>query len=255
MRRLVKVLQALGINSVPVLGVFLGGWSTATALLLYWFENLLATLLVALRIARHRRLTSKRGHWAASIAASGTAGASRGNSFLGGFLITALVFTLAHGLFLALIIFLMLPQAYPEAAAVDPVDLRRGLLGVAGFLVVGLAIDLVGLARRPFSWVKRLSDRLLGRVVVVHLTIVLGMWAMAWLDGPRGLFLVFAAFKTLTDLSWLLPEAASGSTPPAWLTGIIRRLGGPAKAEDFVRYYEASHRDELSAQAQWEERA
>ena len=52
--RWVRVLQALGINSVPVLGVFLGGWSTATALLLYWFENLLATS--ASHLARERDL-------------------------------------------------------------------------------------------------------------------------------------------------------------------------------------------------------
>lgn len=263
MRSLLRVLQALGINSVPVLGVLLGGWSTATALLLYWFENLFSALLVALRIARHRRLTRKRGHWLAPVssrtgrrtAAEPDESTARSglSSLFGSFLFIALVFTLAHGVFLAVIIFLILPDQFPQAAIVDMEALRRGLLAVAGFLVVGLAIDLVGIERRPFAWIKRVADRVLGRVIVVHLTIIFGMLAMAWLEGPRGLFLVFAGFKTLVDISTVAGDPTPRETPPKWLVAVIRGLGGRAKADDFVGFYGRSHRQEIEQQRQWEE--
>jgi hypothetical protein len=59
LRRLVPLV---GINAVPLGGVFLADWSPATALSLYWWENLIGAALVALRIALHRALTRKRGH-------------------------------------------------------------------------------------------------------------------------------------------------------------------------------------------------
>ena len=66
-RPLVPALQALGASSVPVVGTLAAGWSAATSLALYWCENLLGALLVAVLIARHRRLTRKRGHWRSQL--------------------------------------------------------------------------------------------------------------------------------------------------------------------------------------------
>jgi hypothetical protein len=67
---MIAVLQALlilGLNLVPAGGVALRGWSPATALTLYWCENLIGSVLVALRIAIHRRLTRNRGHYQIQI--------------------------------------------------------------------------------------------------------------------------------------------------------------------------------------------
>src|SRR5688572_1009570 len=105
-RSLLPALQALGVSSVPVVGTFAAGWSAATALALYWCENLLGALLVAVLIARHRRLTRKRGHWRGQLSGS-TRPAGKGGkrrlytpqaktsgyrSFLSEFLTLALVF-------------------------------------------------------------------------------------------------------------------------------------------------------------------
>src|SRR3954467_4920910 len=60
--RLRRLLPVAGANAVPVAGVFLAGWSAATALTLYWVENLVGSLLVAVRIGAHEALTRKRGH-------------------------------------------------------------------------------------------------------------------------------------------------------------------------------------------------
>lgn len=44
LRRLVPLV---GVNAVPLGGVFLAGWSPATARTLYWRENLIGATLVA----------------------------------------------------------------------------------------------------------------------------------------------------------------------------------------------------------------
>ncbi|MBZ0101957.1 MAG: DinB family protein, partial [Thermoanaerobaculia bacterium] len=44
-----RLLQALGVNSIPAAGFFGEGWSIGTTLLLYWVETLVVILL-----AHHR---------------------------------------------------------------------------------------------------------------------------------------------------------------------------------------------------------
>ena len=62
-----RLVPLVGVNAVPVAGVFLAGWDGATALSLYWWENLIGSLLIALRIVVHRALSRKRGHWRLQI--------------------------------------------------------------------------------------------------------------------------------------------------------------------------------------------
>ena len=95
-------------------GVFLAGWSPATALSLYWWENLIGAALVALRIALHRALTRKRGHRRLQLNLQANVGSNEDSprrrkrkredvepgSFLGEFLLVAGAGTAAHGLLL-----------------------------------------------------------------------------------------------------------------------------------------------------------
>src|SRR3954470_19882916 len=82
-------------------GVVFRGWSPATALTLYWCENLVGSLLLAGRIALHRRLTRKRGHYRPQInARDGEDRGVQGQSFLSEFATLSLAFCLVHGIFL-----------------------------------------------------------------------------------------------------------------------------------------------------------
>ena len=256
MGRSLRLLQVLGVNSVPALGFFAADWTASTALALYWCENVLVTLLVGLRLVVHRRRTGKRGHWEADLGSERPKRASRSATFLAGFLSAALIFTAAHGLFLGLILFLLIPQEFPDAGGVDIASLGTGLGFISVLLLLGLAYDLVGIDTRSFAWVKRLAERVLGRVILVHLTIIFGMMGMAWLGGPRGFFLVFAGFKTLSDLTAMTGggHEEPSSEPPGWLVGTIRTLGGKGNAEDFSRHYRDAHRTERRQAAAWEER-
>ena len=165
--RLPRFLQVLGVNSVPVLGVFAADWSAATALALYWCENIMITLLVGLRIWLHRRATGKRGHLDPSALGSRNTSTHPKSTFLREFLTAALVFSCAHAVFLGTILFMMLPENFPEAGAVDLAALGRGVLVVAGILAVGLVIDLIHIRDRSFYWIRQMAGRVMGRVILL----------------------------------------------------------------------------------------
>lgn len=89
--RVRSLLTALGLNAIPAAGWFFGDWSAGTTLILYWFETLLGTLLVAARILLHRRLRPSKGH--SNYQAPQTKGTPGQGSYLSAFLVPALVFT------------------------------------------------------------------------------------------------------------------------------------------------------------------
>lgn len=240
--------SVLGINAVPVAGLALGGWSASTALALYWVENLVGGLLVAVRIALHRRLTGKRGHLRPQLGVQLTTG-GRGREkevqlgFLAEFTLGAVGLTVAQGLFLALLLGIS-----PESD-----DVRRGALGVAAFQLLGFGADLVGLRERPFAWVKARAELALGRVVLVHLAILGGFFLASWREGEDVAFLPFALLKTLADLAAFLPTrraaADPDAPPPAWLAGTMERL----RPGDFAAHWVASKREAARLAAEDEE--
>lgn len=234
-----RLLQALGVNSVPALGLFEGGWTSGTALAFYWLEGVLAIAFIAARIALHRRLTHKAGHGVSGQFAvrsvNGRPQAPARATFLGSYLGVAIPFTLAHGFFLAALLFLFAVNRPEAGTQVDFRALGWGVAGGAIFLAVGFLFDLVGLRERPFRWVERLTERSLGRVFVVHLTIIFGMLATAATDGPRGFFVVFVALKTLFDLGGLAPERELGLRPPWWLRWLDRLPS--RKGESFSAFW------------------
>lgn len=226
-----KILQVLGLNGVPVAGFLGEGWSSGTALAVYWLEGVLVILFISLRIVLHRRWTKKAGHFREPTFArsSSKAGApapaevpvGRG-SLLSSYLGVAIPFTLVHGLFLGLILFLFLPKEFGPAAGVGLADLEMGLIGVFAFLLLGLVIDLFTLREKSFRWLELTTQRALGRIFVVHMTILGGMFAMMFWNAPAGLFLVFAGLKTLMDFGGAFPHKELSTEPPRWAKHLDR---------------------------------
>ncbi len=197
MNVLSRVFLSGGPNAVPLSGWFLGGWSAGTALAFFWFENLLLALVIAVRIAVHWRATRTRGH---------TGG------FLGTFLVTTLGFTAVHGVFLTIALTKLLPES------VDRADLESGVLWLAGTQVASLGFDMWGIRRWPFAEIRQRVDWVMGRIVVVHLGLLAGMWLLIALDQPERFFVVFLVLKAMTDIGTLLPKWQwRPQQPPAWL--------------------------------------
>ena len=245
-----RLLQILGVNAVPAAGYFGAGWSPGTTLLLYWLESIAMVLLISGRIILHRRATRKRGHYRTSRV-SGKRGGK--GTLLQSFTAIAVPFNLAHGVFLAAILFLMLPQMMgSDAVRVDLIDLKTGSLGMLAFLCIGFLIDWFNIGKLPFRWIERLVERSLRRVVVVHLSIIFGMVAMAFWEAPRTFFAVFIVLKMLTDLSWLLPQGEDSPEPPRWVLWIAPR-GKDRSGETIAEYWRRTHAAEQQIRRENEE--
>ena len=235
-----RLLPALGINGVPIAGVFLAGWDGATALSLYWWENLVGSLLIALRILVHRALTRKRGHYRLQLSleahnARGTPGTdgARPGSFLGEFLAAGLAATAVHGLALWFVVRRLLGEG-PEAE-----QLRQGVLAVGAFQLLGLAIDLVGIRHRPFAWIREIAEEGVRRVTLVHLVVIVGWWVSFKQGGLDGFFGPFAVLKALADVGSalaLLGVRADGPEAPGWLAATMNRIA-PKSRVDFAEHW------------------
>jgi hypothetical protein len=227
---LLRALQLTGLNAVPLGTTALSGGTLATALVLYWWENLVGAAFVALRIALHRARTGKRGHYRrhlglemkSKVRVAGRAEAvdAAPKTLLAEFAWAAGAFTLAQGVLLGLLLGKLFPDGTFERGA-----LEGGFAAVLGLQAFGFALDLPGLGARPFLWVKTLTERSLGRVVLVQLAILAGAVLSAARPDPLRFLLPFAAAKTVSDLASWLPlqrYVPDPERPPGWARGLAR---------------------------------
>ena len=231
------LLTALGLNAVPALGWFVGEWSAGTMLVLYWLETLIGTLLLAARIIIHRRIRPSKGHWDYQAPRTQAQQATNRSSYLTAFLVPALAFTFVHGIFLVVLGFMAIKNNLSAEAKIDVHNLLDGLIGIGVFKGADFIFDLVSLRNRPFAWIEKLGQITFARVIVVHLTIIGGMAMVMFTSANRNFFGVFIFLKTMLQCSLVIPQY-DPKTPPAWLSGLMDRIGSPKyKNETFAQFW------------------
>ena len=235
--RLGSLLTALGLNAVPAFGWFVGDWSVATILVLYWLETLIGTFFVAARIILHRRFRPSKGHWNYQAPDRTAPPTGTRATYLSAFLVPALAFTLVHGIFLGALGFMAIKNNLNIEVRIESKNLLAGLIGISVFQTAEFLYDLISLGDRPFAWLERLGQVTLARVIVVHLTIIGGMAVVMFTGANRNFFGVFVFLKTMLQCSLALPQYHP-RTPPAWLSHVMDRIGSPKyKNETFTQFW------------------
>ncbi|HET9767513.1 MAG TPA: DUF6498-containing protein [Thermoanaerobaculia bacterium] len=255
------LVALLGINAIPLAGVFLGGWSGATALSLYWWENLFGCLLVLARLLLHRRWTRKRGYERLhlTLASRDNEGkplqqwkpgvrpkVERKGNFVQEFAVAALAATAVHGLLLWFAVAKVL-EGSPDGAA-----LRQAVLGVGAVQAAVFLWDLRGLSERPFAWVRDQAQNTLNRVTLIHLFLIVGTW-VALKSETITFFGPFAVIKAMADVGNLLARGGvnlDGPEAPGWLAATINRL---SPGRDFAEYWRELKGEERRLAAQDEQ--
>ncbi|KLO30864.1 hypothetical protein ABW16_03895 [Mycolicibacter heraklionensis] len=239
------LFNVLGVIAIPALGWFAQHWSGATTLVVYWFENVAMCLFVIARIALHRRWAPKYGHF--RYRAPQSAGPTGNQSFLSGFALIGLAFCAAHGVFLGAILGLLAHNRAPELALLDLHwrSVGWGCLSVLLFLTMDFLLDLIDLRRWSFRDVEQMANIGLGRIMVVHLTLVLGFAGIAATDAPSTLFGVFVVLKSLAALSSVVPQWEP-KRPPRWLSKLMDGMPNVHPGERFEDFWvkdQANERD------------
>lgn len=196
------LVYALLMNGIPLAAVIYTGGSPAVLLLLYWFETVLMVVTGAIRIVLHRRATRRAGHYVAASVASDKAATAETvrralgseNDFLKAFLGITVIFTVVHGVFVLLLVFLF--------AVAGPVtwDQARVALTYAVF-VQGLFLvwDLPRLAGWSFARLSRAIGEVQLRVLVTQLGLIFGLPVMSMTGSPWGLVGTFVGVRALAD--------------------------------------------------------
>ena len=171
-------------NCVPLLGVLFFGWDLGEIMVLYWVESGVVAFYTVLKIAIVGKL-------AALVAAPFFVG------HFGGFMTGH--FLLIYGLFLRGNIGGWTPGAAAELSAIF-VPIWTSIAAL--FISHGVSFfrNFIGQREYEGASVSGLMTAPYNRVIVMHLTLILGGWIILLMGMPTGALVVLLVLKTAVDL-------------------------------------------------------
>jgi hypothetical protein len=197
-------------NLVPLVGVLLFGWSLTTIVALYWLENGVVGAFALARMATAEGVDE--GGTTASIngrtltAAELRDPASARVVLLPFFALHYGMFWLVHGVF----VWFALPMIWEDMGGATGGPSLVACLWALPALVLSHGASFVynwwlGGERYTSSPAREMSAPY-GRVVILHVTIVLGAFVVAFLGSPIWALVLMVVLKTVADLAAHLAE-------------------------------------------------
>jgi cytochrome b561 len=239
--RAVHLLTWLGVIAVPAAGWFVEDWSGGTTLVVYWFETAAACLFIAARIVVHQCWNPRRGHFRYEAPTTDRRNAHR--SFVRGFVVTSMAFCAGHGLILWAVLSLLSRNGEGLAAEVEWRSVAFGGLSVLILLAIDFVADLPTLRRRSFSAIEQLANRGTSRVLVVHLTLLVGFLGIAVSGASTALFGAFVVLKSLFALGGALPQCEPIAAPEG-MSRVLNRLAAARTGTSFRQQWAKDRADE-----------
>ena len=206
------VLALVAANAVPLVGVVAFGWSLHTLLVLYWLENGVVGALYVPRIllAGADPPPDAGPRWWVGE----TLGASAGVAAF--FTMHYGIFWVVHGVFVLLFpVFVSIGGVGGgEALAfADPEAVGAGAIGLVASHGVSFVRNYLGAEEYRTTDPEAQMWEPYGRVVALHVTIVVGAVVAAALGTPTVALVVFVLLKTGADLAAHLREHRRARSP------------------------------------------
>lgn len=212
----IAVLTLVAANAVPLFGVLFLGWDILTLLVLYWIESGVIGLFNILKMARAEGPSdATRGGGISFRGALGSDTSTAKGCAIPFFAFHYGLFWIVHGVFVFLLplfagLFSLFTLDGPLGGDAPGARITGATISVEGMLLAALALTvshalsfyLNFLGRREYQHVSVMSQmaRPYGRVVVLHLTIILGAILVATLGQPIALLVLLVVLKTALDL-------------------------------------------------------
>jgi hypothetical protein len=193
-----SVLALIAANLVPLAGVFLFQWQVFPLLLLFWFENVIIGFFNALKMLLAS--PDQKLQWAAKL------------FIVPFFCFHYGMFTFVHGVFVVALFGGGMKRGFPGPGTFLTEMFEQKLLWAVLGLFVSHGISFAhnyligGEFRRAGA--QALMIQPYGRIVVLHLTILLGGFLMMALKSPALGLVLLVVLKVLLDLRAHLAERA-----------------------------------------------
>ncbi|MGA7616100.1 MAG: DUF6498-containing protein [Thermoanaerobaculia bacterium] len=229
--RSLRVVSAVASNSVPLIGVLRFQWPAANLLFLFWAETFFGGIAQIIRIIIHRKLTHLRGHYRShkddAISRRITGQPELKTTYLAEFCGTYIPFTLAHVFLLAVGLGVLRNEAGPGSGSQWYIQLHslvQGTAIIAAVAFLELAVELPFLANRSFASIRLRGDQFLGRILMLHMSLLGGIFLLVWFGQPIAFLAILVGLKLLWDLGYAFYGDKANQLPektPGW----IRALG------------------------------
>ncbi len=233
------VIALIAANAIPLFGVLFLGWNVWLILIVYWLENGVVGFFNVLKILRAEGPIDPASGWQMNGKPMPAVGRGAIASF---FLIHYGIFWVVHGVFvLTLPIFAGIGSAFRDAGPFIPsqpqfvngVLVNPGAASAAdmtsGFEPGALVLAVAALAISHgvsfwFNYLGRGEYRRTspaaqmfapyGRLFVLHITIIFGGIAIAFIGAPAAAVAILVVLKTAMDVGFHLAEHRLKAVPP-----------------------------------------
>ena len=226
--RWATALALVAANLLPLVGVLALGWDVASLLFIYWMESAVVGFFNVLRMAQAQGPLGKPRFRTSALAQPPADGSYQGEeasgprtlpgSALGPSLASKVVlipfFLVHYGIFMAVhLAFLLSVFGRPIIPAIE-----LGLTAAALIASHGFSYVTYYLLRGENRYASPASEmpRPYGRIVVMHLTILLGAFLVTRWGSPSAAMAVMVGVKILIDL--LAHARLHARRPPSWST-------------------------------------
>ncbi len=207
-------------NFVPVAGVLFLGWDIGTLMMLFWFENVVTGVFNLLRMLASE--PDKLLNWIVKLPVAVFFSIHYG------------VFCFAHGIFVMALFGQR--ELADQMSDMDLLGVMLQLLsnasfamGIAGLLVshgISFVVNYLMGGEYRVTTAESLMMRPYGRIVALHVTLVLGGTATMMFESPMASLVLLIGLKIGIDLHGHWAEHEKYSNPPGALAGAVLDMDG-----------------------------
>jgi hypothetical protein len=188
----ISVIAIVLVNLVPIYGVLFMGWQVFPVMLLFWIENVIIGVSNVLKMLLAS--PGNVGQWVAKV------------FMIPFFCVHYGIFTLVHGIFVLILFGGFYKTGTPSPGISD-------ILGIIAYAQLGWAVlalvishtisfvtNYIGQGEYKQANLSELMAQPYGRVVILHLTILLGGFTVMSVGSPEIGLVLLIALKTFVDI-------------------------------------------------------
>ncbi len=208
----VSVITLILSNIMPVLGVIFMGWQAFAILFLFWFENIVIGISNVFKMAT---VTSDNTRMGAKVSAI---------SF---FIVHYGIFTLVHGIFIFVIFGGFFEETEPSSVfdifgKFADLQLWWAILALIISHAVSFFTNYIGKGEYKNTTLNQLMGQPYGRVVILHVTIIIGGFLVALFGSPVVGLILLIALKTFIDIKTHLKQHTIFDTDQSETVEVVR---------------------------------